>query len=98
MKTQVFVRRVRIPAPAAQVFSWHARPGALQRLNPPWAPAEIVWQSGGIENGAEVHLRVPLGPMRVGWIARHCDYEPGRRFRDVQIAGPFARWEHTHRV
>jgi uncharacterized protein (TIGR01777 family) len=27
----------------------------------------------------------------------HRDYVPGRQFRDVQLSGPFARWEHLHR-
>ena len=32
------------------------------------------------------------------WVAEHRDYVEGRQFRDVQVKGPFAHWEHTHRV
>ena len=98
MRTDRFTRRVRIAAPADEVFAWHARPGALERLTPPWSPVEVVGRSGGIEDGAEVLLRLPLGPLRIDWRARHSDYQSGRQFRDVQISGPFARWEHTHRI
>jgi uncharacterized protein len=98
MSVQVFVRRTRIDAPAAEVFRWHARRGALERLTPPWAPVEIEEDSGGIEDGARVVLKIPVGPIHVRWIAEHRDYVEGRQFRDVQIEGPFARWEHTHRV
>ncbi len=98
MSTEVFIRRVHIPAPAAEVFAWHARPGAFERLTPPWEAVEIIERRGGIENGDRVVLRMGLGPFSQQWVAEHRDYEAGVQFRDVQISGPFARWEHTHRV
>jgi len=98
MKMDVFVRRTRINAPAAEVFRWHARPGALERLTPPWEPVEVVEHTGGIENGARVVLRVRIGPFAQRWVSEHRDYQEGRQFRDVQVEGPFARWEHTHRI
>lgn len=98
MRTEVYIRRVHIPAPAAEVFQWHAQPGAFTRLTPPWESVEIVERSGGIENGGRVVLRMGLGPVSRQWVAEHRDYEAGVQFRDVQISGPFAHWEHTHRV
>ncbi len=98
MRTEAFIRRVYIPAPAAEVFLWHTRPGAFERLTPPWESVEIIERRGGIENGGRVVLRMGLGPFSRQWIAEHRDYEAGVQFRDVQISGPFARWEHTHRV
>jgi uncharacterized protein (TIGR01777 family) len=79
------------------VFRWHARPGAFERLNPPWDPAEVVSRSGGIEEeGSRVVLRV--GPLRQRWVAEHFGCRPGREFRDRQLEGPFAWWQHTHRM
>jgi uncharacterized protein (TIGR01777 family) len=98
MTRQTFVRRTRIAAPAAEVFQWHARPGAFERLSPPWASVEVVQRSGGIEDGGRVTLAMPAGPVRLGWTLEHRGYEDGRQFRDVQLAGPFAHWEHTHRI
>lgn len=95
--SEVFVRRTRIGAPAEEVFRWHARPGALERLTPPFAPVEVAEREGGIADGARVVLKIPLGPTHVRWVAEHRDYIEGRQFRDVQVEGPFARWEHTHR-
>ncbi len=92
---EVFVRRSRIEAPPRDVFAWHARPGALERLVPPWQKVEVIKQAGGIEDGGRVVLRV--GPPPFGrWVAEHRDYVEGVRFCDVQVDGPFARWEHTH--
>ena len=97
MSTDIFVRRIRIDASADEVFRWHARPGALERLTPPWTSVQVAERSGGIEDGGRVVLKIPVGPTHVRWVAEHRDYVEGRQFRDVQVEGPFARWEHTHR-
>jgi uncharacterized protein (TIGR01777 family) len=94
-----FTKRTHIPVPASALFDWHKRPGAFERLNPPWDRVEVVERSGGIESGARVTLRVPVGPLvRTRWVIEHQDYVEGRQFRDVQLEGPFARWVHTHRT
>ena len=98
MSADIFERCTPIAAPAAAVFRWHARPGALERLTPPWTRVHVLERHGGIEDGARVVFDIPLGPTRVRWVAEHRDYIDGRQFRDVQIEGPFAKWEHTHRV
>lgn len=91
-----FVMRTRIAAPAEFVFHWHARPGALEELTPPWEHLEILEHAPGLQNGARGAFRVRIGPFRVRWVFEHRDYQEGRQFRDVQISGPFKRWEHTH--
>lgn len=97
MGTEVFIRRTRIDAPAEEVFRWHTEPGALRSLIPPWEKVEVE-QEGEIREGAEVKLRVRLGPLSLPWVARIERCVPGRLFRDVQVRGPFARWEHEHRM
>lgn len=92
-----FLRRTRIEAPAEEVFRWHTKPGALQSLIPPWERVEVE-KEGRIREGAETRLRVHLGPVSLPWVARIDQCEPGRGFRDVQVRGPFARWEHEHRM
>lgn len=98
MASQNFRRRTRLEVPATELFRWHARPGAFERLTPPWAPAEVLERRGdGITDGSRVTLGIRLGPLRLRWISEHDEYQEGRQFRDVQVAGPLARWEHTHR-
>jgi hypothetical protein len=31
----------RLPVSAAEAFAWHTRPGAFERLAPPWSAPEI---------------------------------------------------------
>ncbi len=96
MKTRVFAKRSRIHAPAETVFAWHARPGAIERLSPPWDPLKVIQKTGGIETGAEVTMQLKAGPIPYTWQARHIAYAQNRMFCDIQIKGPFAKWEHTH--
>lgn len=97
MKKQVFTRQSRIAAPVEELFKWHARPGALERLTPPWESALVLQRKGGIETGSSATVRVKAGPFAVTWKAEHFDYEQNKHFRDRQVSGPFASWVHTHR-
>jgi uncharacterized protein (TIGR01777 family) len=85
-----------MPASADALFAWHERPGALERLTPPWSPVTVLERDGGIRDGGRVVLGIPVGPLRIRWEALHRDYVAGRQFRDEQVSGPFARWVHTH--
>lgn len=98
MSLITFSRSVRIEKPASEVFAWHERPGAFARLAPPWQKLEVISQIGGIRDGARVSLRTKIGPVWVQWDVEHRDYVEGVQFRDVQMRGPFAHWEHLHRV
>lgn len=91
-----FVARSQIQASAEELFRWHAEPGALERLTPPWEPVEVEQRAPGIRHGDRGVLRVRLGPFRIRWVFEHRDYIEGHQFRDVQISGPFRCWEHTH--
>lgn len=86
-----------LPVGAHEAFDWHRRPGAFERLSPPWKRVEVVERSGTIGHGDGLTLRLWSGPFPLRWTLRHEGYEEGRRFRDVQVAGPFAHWRHEHR-
>ena len=85
-----------LDAPAEVVYDWHARPGAFERLTPPWAPVRLE-SFEGIEDGDRAVLRIGLGSLSLRWVAEHYDGIEGRQFCDRQVQGPFPHWEHTHR-
>ena len=92
-----FTFRTEIPGRSPeQVFDWHERPGALERLTPPWGDVEVLHRSGGIEDGGRISLRIKRGPTSFRWDLRHRDYRYGRQFRDEQVSGPLRSWVHTH--
>lgn len=89
-----FVRSVRVEAPRDELFAWHARPGAFERLTPPFENARLVEDSGSLADGA--HKVIAIGPLGLRWIARHEGYVANERFVDVQERGPFRAWRHVH--
>ena len=92
-----YERESQIFAPAPKVFEWHTRPGAFQRLTPPWEKITVL-KAEGVRDGDEVHFQTQIGPFHTTWLARHKDYIEGRQFVDEQVRGPFVRWVHTHKV
>ena len=90
MRVAVVERSTTLPVSAEAAFAWHERPGAFERLLPPWERVSVVEQSGGLEDGARLALRVRYGPVSLPWVGRHRDTLPGRRFVDEQVEGPFA--------
>jgi hypothetical protein len=91
-----FSYRSTINASPLQVWDWHARPGALERLVPPWERIRLLSRTGSIEAGDRTELELRAGPFRLRWLAEHLDSEPGRGFTDRMVRGPFARWTHRH--
>lgn len=89
--------RSTIDASAEDVFAWHARPGAFQRLTPPWLPVNLE-RFEGIRDGARAVIRLGYGPASIEWVAEHFDYVEGEQFCDRQLRGPFERWTHVHRM
>jgi len=91
-----------LPADCAEVFAWHARPGAFRRLQPPWMAARIASEAGSLRHGRAV-LALPGG---LRWVALHepSKYVEGRRFADTLVrSGPASwpvsavvDWQHTH--
>jgi hypothetical protein len=93
----IFERSCPLPVPVEAAWAWHARPGALERLLPPWERIEIVDRSGDFETGSVV-LRIPIGPFRVTWVAQHRLGEGRFEWIDSLVTGPFPRWMHVHRL
>ncbi len=98
MSLRVLTRESRLPFPAHMVWDWHLRPGALERLLPPWSGVEVAHRHGSVGTGGRVELRVPAFGRNFTWVARHEIVEPGIAFADIQEKGPFLSWRHTHRV
>lgn len=93
----VFEFRSVMPVPVHELFAYHARPGAFERLAPPWQKLRVLEQSGGMNDGGRVVFDVYAGPLKRRWVAEMSGYEQDRQFCDRQVAGPFAAWQHTHR-
>ena len=70
-----------IDAGQDEVFSWHARPGAVTRLLPPWQPVRVLHEAGSLRDGRAT-LTLPGG---LRWVATHQPdaYDPPNSFADL---------------
>lgn len=94
--TQVFEYHSDYPCTARQLYNWHSRFGALERLLPPWERTKIVSRTGGLDPGGRVVLKMRSGPIPFHYHAHHIENIPGKMFRDIQEKGPFSSWSHSH--
>ncbi len=60
---ELFVKRTRFPVSADRIFSWHAEPGALERLIPPWEHTRFIRRTGTVrEIGSRIEILFALDP------------------------------------
>jgi len=80
-----------------ELFAWHIREGAFERLNPPWHQFKVIERRGNIQNGGTVKIKMKIaGPINTTWLVKHSNYVEGKQFRDSQIKGLFSSWTHNH--
>jgi ligand-binding SRPBCC domain-containing protein len=88
----------KIDVPSTDLFRWHASEGALERLNLPWQPFNLINKKGGLRDG-KVEISMHVTPLvQIRWLIEHLDteYVEGKRFVDVQVKVPFSYWKHIH--
>jgi uncharacterized protein len=73
MTVHTFTQELRVEVPLAALWEWHERPGAFERLSPPWDEVRIVERTGGLTDGSRVVLdvRPSLSPVAPRWVMEH---------------------------
>lgn len=86
-----------VPRPIEEVFAFFSKPDNLGRITPASMGFEQLSTDFDMRPGLEIdhRIRPVLGiPMR--WRSRIEAYDPPHAFADVQVRGPYRRWEHRH--
>lgn len=86
-----------VPAPRAGVFAFFADPHNLEAITPAFLRFRLM-TAGPIPMapGALIEYGLSLYGVGFRWRTRIEVWEPGVRFVDVQLSGPYRRWSHTH--
>jgi ligand-binding SRPBCC domain-containing protein len=97
MRVHVVERSQRLGLPVEAVFPFFADAGNLEAITPPWVRFRVV-TPGRIDMapGTLIEYRLRLHGVPLRWVTRIVEWEPGRRFVDEQIQGPYRLWHHTH--
>jgi hypothetical protein len=98
MADYIIERRLWLPRPRAQVFAFFAEPRNIARVQPAWAhPTWLAEPPSRLDAGALLDFTVRMAGVPVRWRVMVREFDAPFRFVDVQLWGPFARWEHRHR-
>jgi len=109
---EIFETEHWIAAPIERVCRFFSDPHNLSVISPPSSGAELkslhlvppllpfvegTELLAGAGSRVVVSFRLlPFLPMRGSWTADIVDYQWLDHFRDVQVKGPFKKFEHTH--
>ena len=97
MALHVLQRTQRLDPPPEEVFPFFADAGNLEAITPPWLGFEVVTPRPiEMRPGALIEYRLVLRRLPVAWLTRIEAWEPGVRFVDMQLTGPYKLWHHTH--
>lgn len=97
MNVYVLERTQIVPRPRAEVFPFFAEAANLERLTPPSLGFKILTpQPITMRAGTTIDYRIKLSGVPMRWRSLIAAFEPGERFVDLQLAGPYAHWHHTH--
>ena len=83
--------------PLDEVFEFFSEAANLELITPPWLSFRMA-DAASVEMraGTQLEYRLRLHRVPVRWVSRIALWEPGRRFVDVQITGPYRVWRHRH--
>jgi ligand-binding SRPBCC domain-containing protein len=97
MADHVLQSRVWIARPRVEVFGFFADPANLSLITPPWLRFRLLTPGVTMAAGAVLDYRIAWLGLPLAWRTFIREYDPPYRFVDVQVRGPYARWEHRHR-
>jgi len=87
-----------VPTELDQTFAFFADAQNLERLTPPWLSFRIATPLPiEMTEGTLIDYVIELYGVPIPWRTRIDVWEPGVRFIDRQIAGPYRWWHHEHR-
>jgi ligand-binding SRPBCC domain-containing protein len=91
-------RATLVHAPLAQAFAFFADAANLERLTPSWLRFSVRTAMPVVMHaGLEIEYRIHLYGLPIRWVSVIDAWEPGLRFIDRQLTGPYLWWRHEHR-
>ncbi len=87
-----------VPVGLEEAFDFFGDPWNLEAITPPWLRFRIEEAPARLGPGSHLRYRLRLFGCPLRWHTEIADWRPPRSFTDVQLAGPYPLWEHTHRL
>jgi hypothetical protein len=86
-----------VAKPINEVFSFFSNENNLETLTPSFLQFKVDGKStANIIQGTEINYSLRIHGIPTKWKSRITIWNPNLEFKDVQIKGPYSKWEHTH--
>jgi hypothetical protein len=95
---RVLERSQVVPVAVDEAFAFFADAWNLEAITPPWLRFRILEAPQTLEWGSLLVYRLWLFGVPISWRSEIVEWRPPFGFTDVQLTGPYRRWEHTHRL
>lgn len=83
--------------PREELFAFFEDPRNLGKITPAEMGFNIQKMDElPIHTGFRIKYRIRIFGVPVTWVSKITEYEPGVRFVDDQLRGPYAFWRHEH--
>ncbi len=93
----VLEREQWLPRPLDAVFAFFSDARNLEAITPPWLGFHVRSKLPiEMREGARIDYTIRLYGVPLLWRTRIAEWQPGKRFVDVQERGPYASWVHEH--
>ena len=97
MADHILESRVWLAKARPEVFAFFADPRNLPLLTPAAFRLRLLSEPAPMAAGSVYDLALSWFGVPMRWRAFIREFDPPYRFVDVQVRGPYARWEHRHR-
>ncbi len=97
MADHILESRVWLAKARPEVFAFFADPRNLPLLTPAAFRLRLLSEPAPMAAGSVYDLALSWFGVPMRWRAFVREFDPPYRFVDVQVRGPYARWEHRHR-
>lgn len=97
MRVHRLEREQVVARPFGEVFQFFSAARNLELITPPWLAFEVLSaEPEPMREGTLISYRLKLRGVPLRWQSRIEEWEPGRRFVDMQVRGPYRLWRHRH--
>ena len=98
MKTYRLSTETLLDAPITEVFSFFSKAENLEQLTPKTLKFKILTPLPiEMRMGALIDYKIKIRGIPMTWKTEISIWEPGKRFVDRQLKGPYKQWIHEHR-
>ena len=97
IKEYNYTQEIFIPRPLNKVFEFFSKAENLEKLTPPRLKFNILTPAPiKMKQGLFIDYQIRLLGLPFKWKTEITVWKPPYRFQDVQLKGPYRKWQHTH--